>query len=171
METELQPLSKEEIKTLESMLIVSAHEMNVILNAIELGLFRIYKESKDYKKLVKMYGKTNADEIVKATTHQQLTQDETYQIGKILQKIGELKYLFDRLTGAGTAITPGTKDKEMKEMEMFEALMNDANLFAWRHAMMCNIPAEDDIKLDSTLKLLAKDHRVSDNIIARFVRK
>ena len=33
--------------------------------------------------------------------------------------------------------------------------------------MMCNIAPADDIKLDSTLKALAKDKMVSDRILER----
>lgn len=163
---QLPPLTKEDIRTLESMLMQSFHEANVLLNLIEIGLWRMYRDSKDFRKLVKQYGH-NADAIVKATVREQLTKDETYQVGKILKKAGELKYLFDQLTGTAIAIDPSADDRIRKEAEMFEALMHDAKLMAWRHAMMCNITDSGDLQLDSTLKLLAKDHRVSDRIIQR----
>ena len=33
--------------------------------------------------------------------------------------------------------------------------------------MMANVPEGEDIKFVSTLKLMAKDHKISDRIIAR----
>lgn len=156
--------TKDDIRVLESMFFQSAQEMGIILNAIEIGLWQLYRESKDFRKLVKTAGH-NADAIVRATVHEQLTKDETYETGKILKKIGELKYLFDRLTSLGIEVKPGTEDKAKKEAEMFDFLHHDGNLMAWRHALMCNIDPEDDIKLDSTLKMLAKHHTVPEHIV------
>ena len=158
-------LTIEEIKTLESMFIVEMHSAERIFRVIENGLANIYRQSKDYKKLVKQYGKAAADKIVKEYTNSVLTQDETYNIGKLLEECKTLHYYMDRLTAAAIAIDPNAEDKGRKEMEMFDALRHDANLLAYRHALMANVRDEDEIKVDSALKALSKDNRVSEAIL------
>ena len=157
----------EDIKTLESLFIVEMHSAERIFRVIENGLADIYRQSKDYKQLVKKHGKPAADQIVRHYTHQVLTQDEQYNIGQLLKVCKTLHHFMDRLTIAGIEMNPGTKDKGRKEAEMFDALQSDSNLLAYRHALMVNIPDTEDIKVDSTLKLLAKDHTVSERIIER----
>ena len=158
-------LTIEDIKTLESMFIVEMHSAERIFRVIENGLANIYRQSKDYKKLVKQYGKAAADKIVKEYTNSVLTQDETYNIGKLLEECKTLHYYMDRLTAAAIAIDPNAEDKGRKEMEMFDALRHDANLLAYRHALMANVRDEDEIKVDSALKALSKDNRVSEAIL------
>ena len=77
----------------------------------------------------------------------------------------------DRLTAAAIAIDPQAEDKGRKEMEMFDALQHDGNLLAYRHALMVNIPEGEDIKVDSMLKLLAKDHHASEAILEQLKTK
>ena len=156
----------QEIKRLESMFIVEMHAAERILRLIESGMEKIYRESKDYKKLVKKMGKVAADKIVKEYTHRVLSHDETYNIGKLLEECKKLHHYMDRLTAAAIAIDPQAEDKGRKEMEMFDALQHDGNLLAYRHALMVNIPDTDDIKVDSTLKALAKDHHASEAILS-----
>ena len=158
-------LTINDIKTLESMFIVEMHSAERIFRVIENGLANIYRQSKDYKKLVKQYGKAAADKIAQEYTHRVLTQDETYNIGKLLEECKNLHYYMDRLTAAAIAIDPNAEDKCRKEMEMFDALRHDANLLAYRHALMANVRDEDEIKVDSTLKAIAKDNRVSEAIL------
>lgn len=162
-------LTKEDIRLLESMFIVSMHEAEIIIRTIEGGLTDMYKQSKDYRKLTNIYGQTNADQIVKATVHEELNKEETYAVGQLLQECRKLHYWMDRLTSAGIAVKPGIEKKAEKEMEKFDALMHDAKLLAWRHAMMCNIPMEKDIQLDTTIKLLATDGTITEAILEKFV--
>ena len=158
-------LTIEEIKTLESMFIVEMHSAERIFRVIENGLENIYRQSKDYKKLVKQYGKAAADKITKEYTHRVLTQDETYNIGKLLEECKTLHYYMDRLTAAAIAIDPNAEDKGRKEMEMFDALQSDSNQLAYIHALLSNVPDQDMLKVISTLKVLAKDHSVSQAIL------
>lgn len=155
----------QEIKRLESMFIVEMHAAERILRLIESGMEKIYRESKDYKRLVKKMGKVAADKIVKEYTHRVLTQDETYNCGLLLEECKTLHYYMDRLTAAAIAIDPNAEDKDIKEMDMFDALIHDANLLAYRHGLMANVRPEDEIKVDSALKALAKDHCISDEIL------
>ena len=158
-------LTIEEIKTLESMFIVEMHSAERIFRVIENGLENIYRQSKDYKKLVKQYGKAAADKIAQEYTHRVLTQDETYNIGKLLEECKTLHYYMDRLTAAAIAIDPNAEDKGRKEMEMFDALQSDSNQLAYIHALLSNVPEQDMLKVISTLKVLAKDHSVSQAIL------
>ena len=159
-------LTIEDIKTLESLFIVEMHSAERIFRLIETGMETIYRESKDYKSLVKRHGKPAADQIVRHYTHRVLSHDEVYNIGKLLEVCKTLHHYMDRLTAAAIAIDPQAEDKGRKEMEMFDALQHDAQLLAYRHGLMANVRPEDEIKVDSILKALAKDHRVSDNILA-----
>lgn len=161
----MEQLTLEDIKTLESLFLVEMHAAERIFRLVENGMEKIYRESKDYKKLVKLHGKTVADKIVKDYTHRVLTQDETYNVGKLLEECKTLHYYMDRLTAAGIEMNPGTEDKGRKEMEMFDALRADSNQLAYVHALLSNVPESDMIKVISTLKVLAKDHSVSPAIL------
>ena len=158
-------LTLQDIKTLESLFIVEMHSAERIFRLIETGMETIYRESKDYKALVKKHGKPAADQIVRHYTHQVLTQDEQYNIGQLLKVCKTLHHYMDRLTIAGIEMNPGTKDKGRKEAEMFDALQADSNQLAYVHALLSNVPEQDMLKVISTLKVLAKDHSVSDQIL------
>ena len=157
----------EDIKTLESLFIVEMHSAERIFRLVENGMADIYRESKDYKALVKKHGKPAADQIVRHYIHQVLTQDEQYNIGQLLKVCKTLHHYMDRLTIAGIEMNPGTKDKGRKEMEMFDALQSDSNQLAYVHALLSNVPESDMLRVISTLKVLAKDKMVSDQIIDR----
>ena len=158
-------LTIEDIKTLESMFIVEMHSAERIFRVIENGLADIYRQSKDYKQLVKQYGKAAADKIVTTYTHRVLSHDEQYNCGKLLEVCKTLHHYMDRLTAAAIAIDPKAEDKGRKEMEMFDVLQHDAQLLAYRHGLMANVRPEDEIKVDSILKALAKDHHASEAIL------
>ena len=161
-----QPITMEDIKRLESMIIQSGQEIRTLLGLIEVGLWRMYRESKDFRKLVKMYG-AKADDIVRTTIRETLEKEDTYKVGKILQVLRQVINMLDGLSAAGTAIDPKAEDRAKKEAAMWDALQHDGKLLAWRHSLMCNITPADDIKLDSALKALAKDGTVSERIIER----
>ena len=146
------------------MFIVEMHAAERILRLIESGMEKIYRESKDYKRLVKKMGKVAADKIVKEYTHRVLTQDEQYNVGRLLEECKTLHHYMDRLTAA-TAIDQQAQDKGITYVDMFDALIHDASLLAYRHAIMYNVRPEDEIKVDSALKALAKDHCISDEIL------
>ena len=158
-------LTINDIKTLESLFIVEMHSAERIFRLIETGMETIYRESKDYKALVKKHGKPAADQIVRHYTHQVLTQDEQYNIGQLLKVCKTLHHYMDRLTIAGIEMNPGTKDKGRKEAEMFDALQSDSNQLAYVHALLSNVPEPDMLRVISTLKVLAKDHSVSPAIL------
>ena len=101
----------QEIKRLESMFIVEMHAAERILRIIESGMEKIYRESKDYKRLVKKMGKVAADKIVKEYTHRVLSHDEQYNCGKLLEVCKTLHHYMDRLTAAAIAIDPNSEDK------------------------------------------------------------
>ena len=77
----------------------------------------------------------------------------------------------DRLTAAATAVDQQAKDKGITYVDLFDALQHDANLLAYRHALMANTRTEDEIKVDSALKALAKDNRVSEAILEQLKTK
>lgn len=164
-------LTLSDIKTLESLFIVEMHSAERIFRLVENGMETIYRESKDYKALVKKHGKPAADKIVTTYTHRVLSQDEQFNIGQLLKVCKTLHHYMDRLTIAGIEMNPGTEDKGRKEMEMFDALQADSNQLAYVHALLSNVPEENEIKMISTLKALAKDKTVSQAILERLETK
>lgn len=168
MQANLEPLTREDIQRLESMFHQTAQEMYVILHEIEQGLWVMAHATKEYKAYQKAHGKAAAEAMLSQTVHDQLfNHDEQYNVGIILRKIGELKPWLDRLFNVGIEVHKSVPDAGKKEWEMAEALLHDGKLLAWRHAMMCCINPSDDIKLDSTLKALAKDRTISARILDR----
>ena len=155
----------EDIKTLESLFIVEMHSAERIFRLIETGMETIYRESKDYKALVKRHGKPAADQIVRHYTHRVLSQDEQFNIGQLLKVCKTLHHYMDSLTIAGIEMNPGTEDKGRKEAEMFDALQADSNQLAYVHALLSNVPESDMLRVISTLKVFAKDHSVSPAIL------
>ena len=84
---------------------------------------------------------------------------------RLLEECKTLHHYMDRLTAAATTVDQKAKDKGITYVDMFDALTHDANLLAYRHAIMYNVRQEDEIKVDSALKALAKDHCISDEIL------
>ena len=95
------------------------------------------------------------------------TEDRQKFTGIILRKANELKTWLDRLFNVGIEVHKSVPDAASKEWQMAESLMADGKTLAYRHALMCCIDPSDDIKVDSTLKALAKDPTVSERIIER----
>ena len=163
-----QALTREDIQRLEAMFHQSAQEMYVLVHLIELGLFGLYQKTKDYKALVKLHGKTRADEIVRTTVHDQLfNHDEQYNCGIILRKANELKTWLDRLFNVGIEVHKSVPDAASKEWQMAESLLADGKTLAYRHALQCCIDPKDDIKVDSTLRALAKHDTISERIMGQ----
>ena len=149
-------------KTLESMLLQTYHEQELLIRAIEDELTDIYIANDEYKKLVKLYGK-NAPQVARAGVRQMLTHEELFNLNLAREDIKRFKFHMEKVTVAaidgGDVVSMG---------EMSDALNHDANQFAYRHALMCCIKPEDDIKVDSTLRALAKDNTLPEEIINKF---
>lgn len=149
-------------KTLESMLLQTYHEQELLMRAIEDELTDIYMEQQEYKQLVKLYGR-NAPQVARAGVRQMLTHESLFNLNLAREDIRKFKFHMEKVTLAaidgGDVVSCG---------EMSDALNHDANLFAYRHALMISIPAKDDIKLDSTLRLLAKDNNLPESILNKF---
>ena len=87
-----------------------------------------------------------------------------------MQTIGGKRLTRNRKTTknkVGIEVHKSVPDAASKEWQMAESLMADGKTLAYRHALMCCIDPSDDIKVDSTLKALAKDPTVSERIIER----
>ena len=150
------------LKHLEAMLQQSRHEQERIVYVIEGVLDQLYREQDDYKRLVKLYGR-NAPQLAAAGIRHVLTHDQVYNLNLLREDCKRMHFHTERLTSVG--IEGNTPEQSG---ELFDALMHDANLLAYRHALMCNIRPEDDIKVDSMLRALAKDHTIPEEIIDKF---
>jgi hypothetical protein len=129
-----------------------------------------YRQSQDYAKLRKKFGKAQADLILGEQVNKILRHNEKYQYGKIIKHAEQLKSMMDEVT----AISIGSveSEKELTGEEMFNAydyLMKDARWLCKIYSMICNCEKESDIvKIESTIKLLAKGDMASEKVISRF---
>ena len=57
---------------------------------------------------------------------------------------------------------------EISDIESFNALEHDINYLCYMYALMRNCTgADDELKLLSTIKMMAKGDRVSDNVLSK----
>jgi len=167
METELKPdeqlLTQQDLDQLCGMMIIFLHSAERIVQMIELAYDEQYRNCRDYQKLVKLYGQPNADTIVKASVRKVIRNDERLNLSRLLKIGQDFHKAMERITNEGMK----AHAENGSEIANFNAIEHDTNLLCYIYALMANVPDGDDIKLLSTLKVLAKEQRVSDRILDR----
>lgn len=162
-----------EIKDLDflaNLMLVFFHAGEICIRATEDYFKDRYRASQEYQQLRKKYGKAQADMIVGDEVNRLLRHNEKYQYGKIIKQAEQSKSMMDEVT----AISIGSveSEKELTGEEMFNAydyLMKDARWLCKIYSMICNCEKESDIvKIESTIKLLAKGDMASEKVISRF---
>lgn len=123
-----------------------------------------YKSSQDYKALCKVYGKPQADLIVKEQTEKILTQADKMQVKRIIKQAEDLQRSIEKMTSIAIQVSD-----QPNVCDNFDALLNDANNVCKLMGYYANIITEEDLmKADSTLKTLAKGQRISETIMQEF---
>lgn len=161
-------LTETDIDVLSGMMIIFLHAAEKCIRTMELHYEAEYRAGKDYKKLCKIYGKPRADQIVKEQTRKVIRGDERNKLGKILKTAEDFHKHMESLTESGMkAHTEDTND-----CKTFDAIQHDTNFLCYLYALMGNcIGADDELKIISTIKALAKGTRVADNVLEKFKYK
>lgn len=164
VDPKFEELTDDDLDVLSAHEIIFAHAMKRVVGIIEMAYQRRYQKSKQYNELRKTLGKSAADKIAKNGVHRMYSGDQLYQIGRIIKVAEDLKRMVDNLNEH--AIKCHTKDTT--EMDAFDAISHDTNLLVYMYGLMGNCNHDDDeLKILSTLKLLAKGDRVSPRVLDR----
>lgn len=159
-----EPLTDADLDALSGIMIIFLHSAERIMQIMELEYERRYRVGKEYRQYVKQAGKIVADMIIKREMKQMVRGDERSQLGKIL-KVGKD---FHHLMGILNKAARNAHKQGVTELETFDAIIHDVNMLCYIYGLITNCSSDDDeIKLLSTLKLLAKGDRVSERVIAR----
>ena len=159
-----EPLTDEDIDVLSGMMIIFAHSMERIIDIIELAYEDRYRQGKQYKELCKTLGKAAADNIAHKGIQRMYRQDEAYQIGRILKTAKDLHRMMEVLNGKARK----AHSENTTEWQTFDAIIHNTNLLCYMYGLIGNCNGDDDeLKLLSFLKVLAKDNRVSRRVLER----
>ena len=164
MEEKKDRLTEDDINVLYGMttILLNAAERNIQL--IELAFEEEYRTLGEYKEQCRRLGRANVDMLLKRKVHDMIHNDRD-KLGKILKAAKDFHYYMEILNKIGR--TECVKE-DVKELEAQESMIHDANLLSYIYAMIVNCNGEDDeIKILSFFKALAKGNRVSERILSR----
>ena len=164
MEEKKDRLTEDDINVLYGMttIFLNAAERNIQL--IELAFNEEYRTLGEYKQQCRRLGKANVDAILKRKVHDMIHNDRD-KLGKILKVAKDFHYYMEFLNKMGRTecVVEG-----VNELEAQESMIHDANLLSYLYALMVNCNgADDEIKIISFFKALAKGNRVSERIFDR----
>ena len=129
-----------------------------------------YRQSQDYAKLRKKFGKAQADLILGEQVNKILRHNEKYQYGKIIKHAESLKSMMDEVTAL--AIGSIDNDQELTGEEMcnaFDFLMRDSKWLCYIYSMICNCEKESDYTtIENIVASLATGNMVSESVINKF---
>lgn len=161
----MEQLTNEELDVLSGMMVVFMHSAERCIQIMEKHYTAQYQAGSNYKQLVRKVGKPRADEIVKGTVQRIVRGDKRNNLRKLLDTAAAFHKHMDNLTE--TAIT--CHDKNTTFVQMFDHLQHDINYLCRIYSLMANCNGEDDeIKLESTIKAMAKGDRCSQRVIDMF---
>ncbi len=154
-------LNKHDLDRATALMIIFFHAGERMMRLVEEHYEAEYRAGDDYRKLSKIYGKVQADAIVKKMTREIIRGDERMKLGRILKHIESIHTLMDGVTTTGITV----HSDDTTAADSFDALMHDAKQACYISALMTNIREEDMLKAVSTLKILAKDKNVSHELL------
>lgn len=157
-------LTEEEQDVLSGMMIIFLRSAEKCLSMLENHFFLEYQASKEYNMLKKKLGKLRADMILKEQVSNIIRGDERNKLGKLLEQGNAFHNTFEKIFNNGMK---AHKD-DIKDEEAFDFMINDANFLVYLYALIGNCEEEiDSIRILSSVKALAKGHRVSDNLLEK----
>ncbi len=155
-------LTDDELDVLSGMMIIFMHSFEKLLSMTELHYEAQYRASKEYKQFVRMYGKAYVDNQLKEKVRNIVRGDDRNKLGKVLKAAKEFHREMENLTQSGVA----SHKEGITDADSLSAIVHDVNFLCYAYALMANTTRDDDeIKILSTLKLLAKGNRVSENLM------
>jgi hypothetical protein len=159
-----EPLTETDLDVLSGMMIIFLHSAERIIRIIELEYERRYQEGTEYKRLCRLHGKAAVDAMMGAKVKEVIRGDERNKLGKILKAAKEFHLHMETLNESGRK----AHRSDVTEWETFDAIIHDVNVLCYMYGLMGNSTTDDDeLKILSTLKLLAKGDRVSPRVMAR----
>ena len=157
-------LSDDDLDVLSGMMIIFMHSAEKCLQIMERHYEAEYRAGNDYKSLCKLYGKSQAERILGEQVKRLIRGDERCNLGKILRTADMFHKQMETLTN--TAMSSHSDD--ITDIQSFDAIEHDINFLCYCYALMGNCNgADDEIKILSTVKALAKGDRVSDNVLTK----
>lgn len=160
-------LSQKELDTLTGMMIVLFHAGERCVQIIENEFVAQQRDTQEYKQLVSMVGKARAEAWLQETCKKVLRHDDKMRVRTIIKQADDLRANISRLTDMAVSIGNGED-----VVDNFDALINDANIICRLMCYYSNATTDEMlVKMESTLRLLAKGKRVSDNIMELFEPK
>ncbi len=158
-------LSNDEINVLSGMMIIFMHAAERCVRLMEQHYEAEYRAGADYKRICKALGRAKTDEIVRQQTKKIVRGDERNNIGRLLKLAADFENAMERLTLSGIR----AHSEDTTEVQAFDAIIHDVDYLCYLYALMVNCNGKDDeIKITSALKALAKGDRVSDRLLNMF---
>ena len=144
---------------------VMIHAAERFIEVLLLHYEQQIKERNDYVALKKKFGKVAADEYVRKLNRQMLMQDEKMRLGEWCEAARKLLAKTDRCTDVGMTCK---KHEDVSASEMFSALQNDANAMCRLFLYYGNIPSDNMMQLESTMKVLGTRTEVPTSFINEY---
>lgn len=161
-----QILSEKELDVLTGSMIVFISAIERIMSLIECHYKVVYEDDKNYKQLVKKIGPVKAQQFLSETVRNQLTQNETLQLGRWLKEVKMLHSMTEKITDAGIKEARG--DKHFNEIESTECLMNDYNLAVRIFLTLGNIKKDRLVQFEELCNHLSTEKIIPENLINKF---
>ena len=157
-------LSDVDIDVLSGMMTIFMHAADKCLRLIELHYKAEYRASEAYKRNCKQYGKAAVEMVMDYQTRKVVRHDDKLKLGRLIKQAEDFHRTIDSLTDRAMV----AHNAEISDIESFNALEHDINYLCYMYALMGNcIGADDELKLLSTIKMMAKGDRVSDNVLSK----
>lgn len=158
-------LTDKDRDVLSAMMITFFHAAERCLQEIERDYAEEYRRGAEFKRLAKKLGTARAMVEVDGATRRIIRGDERNRLGKILDAGKRLHYEMERLTESAAR----AHQKDVSDIQAFDALMSDANLLCRMAAYMGNFPDNDAVvKAEAMMQLLGKKKSVSTKIVDLF---
>ena len=160
-------LSNEEIGNLIGMFTVLVHAAELCITPIEGHFKLVYEDDVRYRNACLIKGEEYANKKLADTVENAVRWKSGSRIGKTLKVMQQMQKALEPFTADSVT----TKEGGMKA-DMYDCLHNDANLICRLFCLLTNCRAHEDwLKIESALKVYAKEKIISDDIIELFSPK
>lgn len=155
-------LSRKDADILSGMMVIFMRAAEKCLQMLELNYEAEYRAGAEYKRHCRIYGKAAVDSRLKDTVRKLVRGDERNKLGRLLKIADDFHKAMDCLVESGMS----SHSDNCTDVQAFDAIMHDANFLCYLYALTGNCNnGDDEIKIISTVKALAKDTRISDNLL------
>lgn len=161
----MEPQTQEDLNVYTAMMSIFFHAAELCLVEIEHAYTATYNNSIEYQRLQKKYGKIKAQEMLNGIVYKALRNNDKYRLGKLIETLKRAEAELQN----HTAFSMNCFSSDSKEMiKTFDMLQADAKFVCKLYALIGNVPISDIIKVESAIKLLAKEKYVSSRVLNAF---